>query len=260
LNSNSYLLRKHGPKPKKLFVGNVSQKTTEEDLQAYFSKFGVITENQIMRNGNHGNHRGFGFIRFESQEVTDSVQREKHTVDGNLLTINLAKAKTLKFFVGGIARDRTTDVTMRKYFEQFGEIDDIFCIVDRGFGFVTLIDEGDNLKPIIQESHHEIDGKLCEVRVARPKEEYQRSLAQRGSGRGGRGRGRRGGRGGGYGGYGRGGGDHHGGSRGGWGGYNQNPYYGQGHYGGGYNQWQPQYQGSYGARGGSGGSYNYQPY
>ena len=43
-----------------------------------------------------------------------------------------------------------------KYFEQFGEIDDIFCIVDRGFGFVTLIDEGDNLKPIIQESHHEV--------------------------------------------------------------------------------------------------------
>ena len=39
------------------------------------------------------------------------------------------------------------------------------------FGFVTLIEDGDNLKPVEENTWHENDGKKYEVKVARSREE-----------------------------------------------------------------------------------------
>lgn len=161
---------------RKLFIGNIGQDVTDAELRNYFSTFGSINLCEIMPSKNHEpGHRGFGFLRFEEQGVADEIKLKTHKINGRILTVNDAKPKLVKFFVGGIARDRTTVESMRAFFEQFGEIEDIFCIVPRGFGFVTLVEEGDNLRELKQNDHHEIDGKRCEVKVARPKEEYQAS-------------------------------------------------------------------------------------
>merc|ERR550532_1200860 len=115
-------------------------------------------------------HRGFGFITYRDQAAFDEVQKKTHELGGSTLSIRVARARTKKFFVGGLARDVTTTDSMRAYFEAFGQIEDIFVLADRGFGFVTLYDHGDNLKPVEEKQWHTIDGKNCEVKLARPRE------------------------------------------------------------------------------------------
>jgi len=154
-----------------------------------------------------------------------------HTLGGRELRVNAAKPKTVKIFVGGINKEATTDDSIRQYFSQFGEIEDCFCIKSRGFGFVTLVEDGDNISKILEQGKHEIDGTMCDVKTAKPKQEDRRD------GRGGRGG--RGSQGGGYGQGGPWGGMPYGGygygpqAYGGWGGQQRyNPYGGQGGYGG----------------------------
>jgi len=264
------------PKRKKLFVGNVSKAVTQEEFQSYFEAYGEIADIILMKRKEEPSHRGFGFVTYADPNNADKVLAETHTLRNQTLNVNVAKGRTKKFFVGGLARDKTTTDSMRTYFEQFAEIEDIFVLQDRGFGFVTLVEDGDNLKPIEENTWHEIDGKKCEVKVARPREE---NMGPRGRGRG-RGRGgySRGGYGGGYGGgnygggygggydggygggYGGGrGGGSYGGGRGSYGG-GRGSSYGGGSYGGGYGGgrsggYDSGGRGGYGGRGGRGGSY-----
>lgn len=228
---------------KKLFVGNVAKSATAEEFQGHFQQFGELKDCVLMKKRNEPEHRGFGFVQFSDPDVAETVLAQTHELHGRALNVNVAKGRTKKYFVGGLARDRTTTDSMRNYFEQFGEIEDIFVLQDRGFGFVTLVEEGDNLKPIEAKQYHEIDGKSCEVKIARPRE-----LNPMGPGRG---RGGFGGRGGGYGRGGYGGGY---GGRGGFGGRGG----GYGGYGGAYGGYGGGDYGGYGGQ--AGGGYNYQPY
>jgi len=276
------------PKRKKLFVGSVSKSVTQEEFSNYFNSYGPTADIILMKRKEEQEHRGFGFVTFENPTDADKVLAGNHELHGRTLNVNVAKGRSKKFFVGGLARDKTTTDSMRGYFGQFAEIEDIFVLQDRGFGFVTLVEDGDNLKPIEDNTWHEIDGKKCEVKIARPREENEGPRGRgrgRGGGRGGYGggRGRSGGYGGGYGGArggGYGGGYDQGGYGGGYGGgssYDQGGYgegYGGGYGGasrGGYGESQGAYGGGYGgARGGGrgggrgaarGGSYrSYQPY
>jgi len=231
------------PKRKKLFVGNVSKSVKPEEFKAYFENFGATVDIVLMKRKEEADHRGFGFVTYENPNDAENVLKTEHNLGGQNLNVNIAKGRTKKFFVGGLARDKTTTESMRNYFAQFAEIEDIFVLQDRGFGFVTLVEDGDNLKPIENNTWHEIDGKKCEVKVARPREE---NMGPRG-----RGGGRGGGRGRGYGGGYRGGYDGgYGGGYGGRGGYD-------GGYGGGYGGQSGGYGGAadYGSsyRGGFGG-------
>ncbi|MDP0499742.1 MAG: RNA-binding protein [Verrucomicrobiota bacterium JB022] len=135
-----------------------------------------------------------------------------------------------KLYVGNLSFD-TDEQTLRETFEQFGEVTDVFVVMDRetgrprGFAFVTMASADEAANAIEQMNGRELDGRALAVNEARPKEERGgggggRSFGGGGGGRGfgggGGGRGGFGGGGGGRGGYGGGG---RGGDRGGRGGY-----------------------------------------
>eukprot|EP00250_Pteridium_aquilinum_P011981 c20432_g2_i2 orf=647-1504(-) len=62
-----------GPRTKKVFVGGIPTSVTEDEFQEYFSKFGKITERQIMQDRSSGRSRGFGFVTFESEDSVDEL-------------------------------------------------------------------------------------------------------------------------------------------------------------------------------------------
>eukprot|EP00897_Mesotaenium_endlicherianum_P003041 jgi/Mesen1/2765/ME000170S01873 len=62
-----------GPKTKKIFVGGIPPNITEDDLKAYFSKYGPVTEYQVMQDHATGRSRGFGFVTFDSDQVVEDV-------------------------------------------------------------------------------------------------------------------------------------------------------------------------------------------
>ena len=52
----------------KLFVGNLSFNTTENDLQDAFAAHGVVTEANLMMDRATGRPRGFAFVTMSSPE------------------------------------------------------------------------------------------------------------------------------------------------------------------------------------------------
>ena len=79
----------------KLFVGNLSFNTTENDLQDAFGAHGTVTETNLMVDRETGRPRGFGFITMssadEAQKAIEGMNGKD--VDGRALTVNIAKPR-----------------------------------------------------------------------------------------------------------------------------------------------------------------------
>ena len=80
----------------KIFVGNFSFSTTEDDLRSLFSPFGNIDTISVITDRTTGRSRGFGFV-----EMGDRGQAEKaiealngKDFGGRSLSINEARPKT----------------------------------------------------------------------------------------------------------------------------------------------------------------------
>jgi cold-inducible RNA-binding protein len=79
----------------KLFVGNLSFNTTENDLQDAFAAHGTVTEANLMMDRTTGRPRGFGFITMGSPE---EAQKALNALNGTMLgdrniTVNEARPR-----------------------------------------------------------------------------------------------------------------------------------------------------------------------
>jgi cold-inducible RNA-binding protein len=79
----------------RLFVGNLSYQTMENDLQDYFSSVGVVTSVNLMLDKMTGKSRGFAFVEFATAEEANKAVEEFHNKDfqGRALTVNVARPR-----------------------------------------------------------------------------------------------------------------------------------------------------------------------
>jgi RNA recognition motif-containing protein len=79
----------------RLFVGNLSYKTGENDLQDYFSQAGVVTSVNLMLDRATGKSRGFAFIEFATPEEAGKAVEQFHNKEfqGRQLTVNIARPR-----------------------------------------------------------------------------------------------------------------------------------------------------------------------
>ena len=79
----------------KLYVGNLSFKTTEADLRDTFGQFGSVTDVYLANDRETGRPRGFAFVTFSTDtESKLAVEKMNGTdLDGRQLTVNEAKPK-----------------------------------------------------------------------------------------------------------------------------------------------------------------------
>ena len=79
----------------KLFLGNLSFNTTENDLQDTFAAHGTVIEANLMMDRVSGRPRGFAFVTMssaeEAQKAVDALNGA--TLDGRNLTVNEARPK-----------------------------------------------------------------------------------------------------------------------------------------------------------------------
>jgi|SRR5579863_1881136 cold-inducible RNA-binding protein len=87
----------------KLFVGNLSFKTTENDLQDAFSAFGTVTETNLMMDRMTNRPRGFGFVTMSTPEEAQKAIEGMHgkDFDGRALTVNVARPREERPAGGG---------------------------------------------------------------------------------------------------------------------------------------------------------------
>ncbi len=79
----------------KLYVGNLSFKTTEAELRDAFGQFGSVTDVYVAMDRMTGRPRGFAFVTF-STDAESKLAIEKMNgvdLDGRQLTVNEAKPK-----------------------------------------------------------------------------------------------------------------------------------------------------------------------
>ena len=53
---------------KKIYVGNLSYKVTEDDLKDLFKEFGTVTEVNVITDRETGRPRGFAFVEMDSDD------------------------------------------------------------------------------------------------------------------------------------------------------------------------------------------------
>nr|CAA38574.1 Hrb87F [Drosophila melanogaster] len=269
---------------RKLFIGGLDYRTTDDGLKAHFEKWGNIVDVVVMKDPKTKRSRGFGFITYSQSYMIDNAQNARpHKIDGRTVEPKRAVprqeidspnagATVKKLFVGGL-RDDHDEECLREYFKDFGQIVSVNIVSDkdtgkkRGFAFIEF-DDYDPVDKIILQKTHSIKNKTLDVKKAIAKQDMDRQGG--GGGRGGPRAGGRGGQGdrgqggggwggqnrqngggnwggaGGGGGFGNSGGNFGGGQGGGSGGWNQ-----QGGSGGG--PWNNQGGGNGGWNGGGGG-------
>lgn len=79
----------------KLFVGNLSFKITENDLQDAFAAYGSVVETNLMMDRMSGRPRGFAFVTMGSEEEAQKAIEALNgkELDGRALTVNVARPR-----------------------------------------------------------------------------------------------------------------------------------------------------------------------
>jgi cold-inducible RNA-binding protein len=80
---------------KKLYVGNISFKATEEELRELFSKVGEVESVKIITDMHTGNPKGFGFVEMAtSEDASKAIESLNGTMFmDRILAVNEARPK-----------------------------------------------------------------------------------------------------------------------------------------------------------------------
>jgi RNA recognition motif-containing protein len=79
----------------KLYVGNLSFKTSSEDLQQLFAQAGTVESASVIEDRETGRSRGFGFVEMATKEEGEAAIQQFNGKDlgGRNITVNEARPR-----------------------------------------------------------------------------------------------------------------------------------------------------------------------
>jgi len=79
----------------KLYVGNLSFNTTDEQLAQVFSEFGQVARASVVTDRETGRSRGFAFVEMATAEEANAAMEAMNgqMVEGRTLTVNIARPR-----------------------------------------------------------------------------------------------------------------------------------------------------------------------
>jgi RNA recognition motif-containing protein len=90
---------------KKIYVGNLPFRTTEEDLSGLFQQVGSVEAVSIITDRETGRSKGFGFITMNDDEAEKAIaQFNGSEFNGRTLTVNEARPMVKKEFTSRAGR------------------------------------------------------------------------------------------------------------------------------------------------------------
>jgi len=118
----------------KIFVGNLTEDCTNEDLHTLFSQYGKITDCEKLLD------KPYGFVHMDDYSSADTAARKLHRepYKGKRLRVELSTSKPTKIFIGNVPHDCKSE-ELREIFESSGlEIHECDKVEGKGFGFAHV--------------------------------------------------------------------------------------------------------------------------
>jgi cold-inducible RNA-binding protein len=79
---------------KRIYVGNLSYQTTENDLASLFEQVGEVESVNIITDRDTGRSKGFGFVEMGSDEADKAIAQFNGTeINGRTITVNEARPR-----------------------------------------------------------------------------------------------------------------------------------------------------------------------
>lgn len=80
---------------RRLYVGNLPYKTTDDDLNALFAQAGTVESVRVMRDLATGRARGFAFVQMATDADAQKAVEQFHAfeLEGRALVVNEARPK-----------------------------------------------------------------------------------------------------------------------------------------------------------------------
>jgi len=76
----------------KLYVGNLPNSTTEDELTSVFKAYGEIQSLKIITDRESGRSRGFGFVEMSDSDAQNAIKGLNETdMQGRQITVNQAQ-------------------------------------------------------------------------------------------------------------------------------------------------------------------------
>ena len=63
---------------RKLFIGGLNYKTTDDGLKEFYTQWGELTDCVVMKDGETGRSRGFGFITYSHSTMVDEAMHNRY--------------------------------------------------------------------------------------------------------------------------------------------------------------------------------------
>ena len=81
-------------KMKKVYVGNLPYRITQEEVEDHFSDCGSIVEVILVKDRATGRSKGFGFVEFETEDQAEAATKlDGQECDGRALKVSIAREK-----------------------------------------------------------------------------------------------------------------------------------------------------------------------
>ena len=79
----------------KIYVGNLSKSTTDEELNALFAQAGEVTATEVIKDRKSGESKGFAFITMSAQSEADKAVSmfNAYSLGDNALKVSMAKPR-----------------------------------------------------------------------------------------------------------------------------------------------------------------------
>lgn len=79
----------------KLYVGNLSYATTEEDLRTLFAQAGTVSTVELIKDRFSGDSKGFAFVEMSTQSEGENAIRmfNGYTLDNREIKVNVARPR-----------------------------------------------------------------------------------------------------------------------------------------------------------------------
>lgn len=100
---------------KKVYVGNLSYDTTEQDVREMFAEYGTIESIAMINDRDTGRFRGFAFVEMENSAADSAIKAlNGKEMLGRELTVNEARPREERSSGGGYNSGRRNDYSSNK--------------------------------------------------------------------------------------------------------------------------------------------------